>query len=84
MMLKKLEWQKNIDGDYEAPAFGGKYIIEEQACPAVLVTWRFGKTSRFIKNQHRRAFPTFESAQDAAQIDFEKMVCDCYQQEAAS
>ncbi len=79
MMLKKLEWQKNIDGDYEAEAFGGHYLMELQACPAVLVSWVFGGTHRTVKNQHQRGFPTFESAQDAAQLDFEKLVCECYE-----
>jgi len=69
MKLKKLEWQKNIEGDYEADAFHGRYIVCRFGGDFFLT---FDKTGINF-------YTTLEKAMDAAQLDFERMVCECYE-----
>ena len=77
MRLKKLEWQKTIEGDYEANALGGSYVLHPESKD---LGWRFGTCCRpILNNQGRHCYPSIEKAMDAAQLDFERMVCECYE-----
>lgn len=83
MKLKKLEWQKTIDGDYEAEALGGFYVIEQDlwTVKREFVGIDNVRASQYVINQKKghRLYDDIEKAMDAAQLDFERMVCECYE-----
>lgn len=81
MKLKKLEWQKTIDDDFEAEAFEGMYHLTYEGMGLYRVEWTFGDTHRTVHNTaiNKDFFYSDQAAMDAAQLDFERIVCDCYE-----
>lgn len=86
MTPKKLEWQKTIDGDYEAEAFEGTYCANHLYENNWVLCWAFGNSIRIIKNPttNSRGFNTLDAATQTAQADFETIVADCHKQTEAS
>jgi hypothetical protein len=73
MKLKKLEWQKNIDGLWYASALHGAYVIGEYD-DNCLLTFGINNGAKPL-GEHA----TLDKTMDAAQLDFERIVCDCYE-----
>lgn len=80
MKPKKLEWQKTIDGDFEAEAFEGVYCANHLYENNWVLCWAFGRSVRTIKNPAtgNRSFANIDAATQTAQTDFETLVKACY------
>lgn len=81
-LLKKLEWQKTIDDTFEAEAFEGVYHLECIGDGQYTVEWVFDDSVRTLKDPITgRLFNDDQTAMDQAQLDFERIVCECYESE---